>query len=59
MSSFGGRSVDHEDVEAQLKALGEIQRLSLQGVNPSTLNLVVSVDGDYIIDTDGNLLRWA
>lgn len=59
MSFFGGRSFDEEDAEAQLKALGEIQRLMLQGVDPSTLNLVVSIDGDFVIDTDGNLLRWA
>ena len=59
MSNFGGRSVDHEDVEAQLKALGQIQRLLLQGIDPNTLNLVVSVDGDFILDTDGNLVKWS
>lgn len=59
MSNFGGKTVDHDDAEAQLKALGEIQRMILQGTDPSTLNLVVSVDGDFVIDKDGNILRWA
>jgi len=58
MSSFGGREVDHVDTEAQLKSLTEIQRMVLQGIDPSTLNLVVSEGGDFVIDDDGNILRW-
>lgn len=59
MSSFGGSATDQEDVEAQLKSLGELQRLLLQGVDPATLNLVLDNDGDFTIDTLGNLIRWA
>lgn len=59
MSSFGGSAFDHEDIEAQFKALVEIQRLLLQGIDPATLNLVLDNDGDFIIDTSGNLIRWA
>lgn len=58
MSSFGGRNVDHEDSEAQVKSLGELLRLQLEGIDPATLNLVILSDNDYVIDTTGNLIKW-
>lgn len=57
MSSFNGTLVD-EEAEAQLVSLTEIQRYILQGVNPFDLNLVVSVDGDFVLDNFGNILKW-
>lgn len=59
MSNFGGRDVDHEDSEAQVKSLGELFRLQLSGIDPATLNLVITTDNDFVLDTDGNLMRWA
>lgn len=58
MSNFGGRNIDHEDSEAQLKSLGELLRLQLAGIDPATLDLVTTTDNDFVMDTDGNLIRW-
>lgn len=57
MSNFLGR-IFSQEAEAQLKSLTEIQRLILQGVDPYAEDLVTSVDGDFVIDLEGNLLRW-